>query len=249
MAGPHDVSPVSRAEYDLAREAFERHDGRTALDHCERALKEDSANADAAYLAAVVLMGFCAADDTSPDCRYPDAETYARKALDADAQHRDARNALGVILVHEGRADDAIEALEPLAHDILYVSPEKAWGNLGWAYLQADRLDDAIQALKRAVAASPVYCVGNLHLGRAYAKKGDHAAARQAFTRALAVQRGDCSRLQEAFLGRAEASSALGSDPDAAKDLEQCRDIAPDTSTGRACSKQLQLLKQRQNGG
>lgn len=244
-----EIDRVSRAEYDLARDALERRDPRQALDHVARAVAADEANADAAYLGAVILLGFCAAEEASSDCRYAEAESYARKALAADPDHRDARNALGVVLVNEKRPADAIEVLKPLADDILYGSPEKAWGNLGWAQLEAGLPDEAIASLKRAVAAAPSYCVGHLHLGDAYRAKREHAAARQAYGRALEIQKGDCSRLQEAYLGRAESSIALGQPADAREDLQRCQDVGPQTAVGRTCAHKLQVLKQDQNGG
>jgi type IV pilus assembly protein PilF len=233
--GPEDVK-ISQAEYGLANDAFQRGQYRQALDHVEKAIDRDDANADAAYLGGMIMLVFCAQDETSPDCRYERAEHYLRAALAADPEMRDAKNALGVVLVHQGRQGEAIEVLEPLSKDMLYRSPEKAWGNLGWALLEADRIDEAIPALKRAVAAQPLFCVGHYRLGLAYEKKGEFAAARQAFTRAVSTEGGQCERLQAAFWGRARVESKLGRQAAVRKDLEKCRDIAAITPIGKKCS-------------
>jgi len=190
--GGSDPSQMAVAEYDLARDAFKRERPREALEHVQKALELDDANADAAYLGAAIYLGFCALDERSPDCRYAEAERLARLAVEAAPEMRDAKNALGVILVNQGRYEDAIAVLEPLAKDIIYASPEKAWGNLGWAYLKAGKVDEAIAALSRAVAAQPNYCVGHYWLGVAFQKKNQHQAAREAFGRALEVPAGDC---------------------------------------------------------
>ena len=124
---------LAKAEYGLANDAFTRGSYREALDHIEKAVEADTENADAAYLGALTHLVFCAQDEDSPDCRLAEAERYARLAIQADENMRDAVNALGVILVHQGRPLEAIEVLEPLSKDMLYLSPEKAWGNLGWA--------------------------------------------------------------------------------------------------------------------
>lgn len=234
---------LSRATYDLAGEAFRQGKYRQALEQVEKALAADAGNAEAAYLGGVVLLGFCAGDEQSPDCRYERAEQLFRQAVEADPQMGDAKNALGVTLVHLQRPLEAIEILQPLANDIIYRSPEKAWGNLGWAHLRAGQPDEAIGALKRAVAAQPLFCVGHFRLGLAYEKKGDFAAARRAFTRALDTEESSCKRLQVAFWGRARVLLRLGKTAEVRQDLEQCRNLARSTETGRRCTQKLQALK------
>lgn len=234
---------LSTAEYDLARDAFEKRHLREALDHVDNALEHDGSNADAAYLGAVIMLAFCALDTDSPDCRFKEAEQYVRTALEVDDQMRDASNALGVILIHQRRYQEAIRVLEPLSKDIIYGSPEKAWGNLGWAYLEAGRSSDAINALKRSVAAQPNFCVGHYRLGLAYQKKGEHGAARQTLTRALSIEEGDCGRLQHAFWARSISLRHLGMHDEARKDLERCRDLESKTPIGKKCRRALQALK------
>lgn len=47
----------------------------------------------------------------------------------------------------------------------------------GDSLLQLQRVDDALSVLKQAVERNPSYAMARLTLGRAYAQKGDHAAA------------------------------------------------------------------------
>jgi tetratricopeptide (TPR) repeat protein len=236
-SGPNDARSV--AEYDVAKDAFEHHHAREALEHVQTALKLDDENADAAYLGAVILLGFCAQDERSSDCRYPEAEAFARKAIAVKADHRDAKNALGVILIHEKRYDDAIAVLKPLANDILYSTPEEAWGNLGQAYLERGNHDEAIDALRRSVAAQPLYCVGNYRLGLAYEKKGEAASAREALTKALETQAQGCDHLQDAFEARARVEEKLSLKAEAKSDLTKCRDLAPKLPAGERCAAKL----------
>jgi tetratricopeptide (TPR) repeat protein len=236
----------SNAEYDLARDAFGAGRLREALEHAEKAAKLNPDNGDAAYLGAVILLAFCAADERSSDCRFNEAEAHARRAIEADEGRtgvRDAKNTLGVILVHEGRYDEAIEVLKPLANDILYASPEKAWGNLGWAYLMRGNADEAIDALRRAIAAQPLFCVGYFRLGLAYEKKDELELAREALTKALDTQRPECSRLQDAYDARARVAERQGLRDQARADLEKCRDISISTPVGRKCAAQLRTMQ------
>jgi len=166
-----------------------------------------------------------------------------RAALAVDPEMRDAKNALGVVLVHRDKPKEAIKVLEPLARDMLYRSPEKAWGNLGWAYLEAKKVDDAIDALKRAVAAQPLFCVGHYRLGLAYEKKREYSAARHSLTRALSIEEGGCARLQDALYARARVSQKLGMRAEVRQDLKQCRDLATVTPAGRACATRLRTLQ------
>ncbi len=237
-----DDVKLANAEYELGNDAFQRGSHREALAHVQKALKIDDTNADAAYLGSIVMLMFCANDETSPDCRYEDAERYARAALLASAEMRDAKNTLGVILVHRKQPGKAIKVLELLSRDILYRSPEKAWGNLGWAYLEAGQPNKAIAALKRAVAAQPSFCVGHYRLGLAYEKKKEYAAARQAFTRALGIEAGGCGRLQAAFLGRARVLLRLGQLAEFRKDLKRCQDLARSSPIGKTCGTKLAKL-------
>ncbi len=235
------TDPKSVAVYDVARDEYGKGNLREALAKVREALEADSANAEAAYLGAIIHLAFCERDASSSDCQFSEAEKFARQALDASPDMRDARNTLGVVLVHEKRYDDAIEILKPLTEDILYGSPEKSWGNLGWAYLEKGSVNEAIEALQRSVAAQPRFCVGNFRLGTAYAKKGEHKAARQALTRAIETDE-RCGRIQEAWEARANASMKLGAKEDARADLTKCVELGAGTPSGSRCDRQLKLL-------
>jgi Tfp pilus assembly protein PilF len=164
-------------------------------------------------------------------------------AIDAKPEFREAKNTYGVILIHQKKYDQAIAVLKPLAEDILYQTPENAWGNLGWAYLEKGDLGLAIEALRRSIAAQPNFCVGNYRLGLAYEKKQSPAAAAEAFTRAVETDHPSCKGLQEAFAGRARAYVRLGRIEDARPDAERCVQLDKRTPTGRECTALLGTLK------
>lgn len=237
------ADPRSTAIYDLAADSFKKGQLREALAKVDEALEIDGDNADAAYLGSIVLLQFCERDETSSDCRYANAEKYAKRALTSNPMLRDAKNALGVILVHEKKYDEAISVLKPLAEDILYGSPEKSWGNLGWAYMMKGQHNEAIEALRRSVASQPSFCVGNLRLGQAYEKKGELSAAKEALTRAVETKKPGCDRLQEAFDLRARISLKQGNKEAAIPDLQKCRELADKSSVGQKCDNQLRSLQ------
>src|SRR5262249_48053619 len=154
-------------------------------------------------------------------------------ALKLNPDMRDAKNTLGVILINEGKCDEAIAVLKPLAGDILYGSPEKAWGNLGWAYLKRGNADEALDALRRAGAAQPLFCVGQYRLGLAFEKKRDYAAARDALNKAIDTPRPECQKLQDALEALGRVFVKLDSRDEARAALEKCRDIASTTPIGQ----------------
>lgn len=233
----------SHAEHELAKDAYKNGRLREVLGHVQKALEHDEANAEAAYLGASVHLQFCAADEKSSDCRWEDAEKFARLAVEANPDMREAKNMLGVILVHRARYDEAITVLKPLANDILYNFPENAWGNLGWAYLLQGNTDDAVDALRRALAAQPLFCVGAYRLGLAYEKKGDLTAARDAFTKAVETPSPDCQRLQDAFDARARVGAKVGLRDEVRADLNRCVEIGSATAVGKKCAEQLKSIQ------
>jgi tetratricopeptide (TPR) repeat protein len=239
----HSATPVeearSVAEQDLAVDAQKHGRLREALDHAQRALKLNPENAEATHVEAVVLLAFCALDATGVDCRFKEAESLARHTLELMPEHREAKNTLGVILVHEHRYDEAIAVLKPLTEDLVYSNPESAWGNLGWAYLERGSTEEAIDALHRAVAVQPLFCVGNYRLGLAYERKGDLSSAREALTKAVETDHPVCRRLQDAYGARARILERQGLKDDARADLTRCRDMAAQTPAGQKCAAQL----------
>ena len=240
--GAQSASHQSESEYDVARDLWlRRGDPRGGLEHALKAVELDDANAEASHLVALLYLDFCSRN--AAECRLPEAERAARRALTVRADFREAKNTLAVILIHEHRAADAVQILTPLTQDILYQTPEAAWGNLGWAYLELGKLEPAIDALRRSVAAQPQFCVGNYRLGTAHERAGEMALAEAAFTRALETDAPGCSGLQDAWFGRARVRLHGANPPSALPDLERCVALSKATVTGKECGSILAKLK------
>jgi type IV pilus assembly protein PilF len=233
---------LSVSEYEIAADLWSRQRvPRDALEHALKATELDPNNSDAAHLVSLIYLEFCQNSQIG-ECRLAESEKYARLALKADPESLAVQNTLAVILVHQRRFDEAISLLKPLTANILYPTPEIAWGNLGWAYLEKEELPEAIQALSRAVAAQPLFCVGNYRLGVAYHQAGQLASAREALDRALETQAPGCSALQDALLERAEVEIALGALEPARADLDRCLSLNKKNPTGQTCAKLLPTL-------
>lgn len=227
---------MSLAEYDLARDLWlTRGQPREALGHVLKAVELDEENADAAHLAALIYLDFCRRGTDVEDCRLDQAEKQVRHALAVKADFREARNTLGVILIHQKRYADAVRELTPLTTDILYRTPENAWGNIGWAYLEQGALPEARQALSRSIAAQPDFCVGYYRLGLTEERSGRAKEAIEAYTQALNAADGRCTGLQEAYAGRARLLSKLNRVDEAQRDLATCVRLDQRTDAGREC--------------
>lgn len=230
----------SEAEYDVARDFFYKGNPRGALDHALRAAELDDENHKALYFVSTVYLSFCAGPDEfrSPDCRLGDAEKFARKAMAANAEFRDARNLLGQILILQKRYRDAIAVLEPLTKDPAYAAAYLAWGNLGWAQVLVGDVDAGIASLRNAVT-QPRFCVGHYRLGVAFEKRGDMAQAEASFTDALSVDSPECRSLQDAWEARGRARARLGRAAEAREDFEHCKEISVETTAGRSCARAI----------
>jgi type IV pilus assembly protein PilF len=241
--GAQSPERQSDAEYDLARDLFQKGNARVALDHVHKAISLDENNDKAHYLKAAILLAFCSGPRLfdAPDCRLPDIEASARAALKANPEFRDAKNLLGSVLINEKKYKDAIAVLDPLTKDPAYVHPYLAWGNLGWAEVLDGQLDAGVAALKNAVT-EPRFCVGHYRLGIGYEKKGDPGQAEQSFTSAVSVDDPQCLGLQDAWEARARVRLRLGKATDARADYEHCVEISKDTQTGQACARELAKL-------
>lgn len=238
----HSPERQSDAEYDVARDLFQKGKPREALDHARASAELNEENDRAQYLVAAILLSFCSTNQglEAPDCKLADAERYARKALAANPQFRDATNLLGTILINQRKAKDAIGVLEPLTKDPAYVHPYFAWGNLGWAQLEAGDVDGAIASLRNAVT-EPRFCVGHFRLGLALERKGALEEAEQSLTSAVTADPA-CEELQDAWEARARVRAKLDKVGPAREDYQRCSEISKETATGRRCAREMAKL-------
>jgi type IV pilus assembly protein PilF len=238
-----DPTRMSESEADIAVDLWQvRNQPREALEHALRATELDPDNADASHLVALIYLDFCGRSALD-ECRLKDAEEYARRAIASRESFLEAQNTLAVILVHQKRQAEAIQILKPITANILYRTPEIAWGNLGWAYLEQGKSEEAVAALRRAVAAQPLFCVGNYRLGVAYHRTKRLSEARDALDSALETDAPGCAQIQDAYLERALVNLALGEVDRTRADLDRCIGLDKRTGSGRECGRLLTKLQ------
>jgi len=236
-----DVEAVTTVQGAWANHRAKLQSGQVLRDTDGRASYVVAPLSDGGTVVALLYLDFCARSPA--ECRLKDAEKAARRALSLKPDFREARNTLGVVLIHQQRPRDAIAVLKPLSEDILYGTPEKAWGNLGWAYFEAGDVDRSIDALRRSIAAQTLFCVGSFRLGLAYERRAEFASALAAFSRALETNAPECAQLQDAWWGRARVAERLGQTDSIRADLERCVELSSSTGTGKNCRSMLDKLK------
>lgn len=231
-----DLVKMSKSEVGLAADLWQRlGQTREALDHALKAVEYDPKNPDAAHIAALLYLDFCRFSRIG-ECRLDEAERHARTSVALKPDFLEARNTLAVILIHRGKAQEAVDLLIPITQDMLYSTPEIAWGNLGWAYMELGDNKKAIPALRRAVAAQPLFCVGSFRLGVAYHRTGAMESAVEALNRAVETDAPGCEHMQDAYLERAQVHLALGEEQSTREDLDRCIDLSKTTRSGKKCN-------------
>lgn len=229
----------SQADVNLGRGLYaDEHDVRGAIVAWERAIRRDPGNAEAhLYLGQVY----------GQQEQYERAERTLRRAVElydrqsqeeerARAPLAEARNSLGVVLLHLNRADEAIALFRQVTQELTYGSQHLAWGNLGWAFLRKRQYQEAVAPLERAVAIQPNFCVGWSRLGEAHYHRNDYGHALEAFDRALGTSQQGCDRLQGAWLYRARVRIQLRQPDRARDDLRRCIELEASTPEGRECA-------------
>ena len=149
--------------------------------------------------------------------------------------------------MNAGRLEEAVTALRASAADLMNTTPHLALGNLGWAYIELGRANDALEVLTQAVRREPQFCVGWFRLAQAYeALASDasdptavHRNAEEAVSQAVGVEAEICEDFQDAWLLRGQVRAHLGRSEDAASDFERCVEIDATTVSGRACAAAL----------
>lgn len=121
--------------------------------------------------------------------RNDEALQLCLQVLLRDPENGLARVAVGAICLHKGIVGEAIEHLSRAAarttdgRAALYAN---FW--LGVAYLERDMQSDAVEFLRRAVTQGPNLAEGWAELGRALWLRGQHVAAREAWTVGSAIR-------------------------------------------------------------
>ena len=117
-----------------------------ANEKLQKALRQDSGNADAHATFALLQMRL-----DKPD----KANDHFERALDLDPDNPGLQNNYGTFLCGEGKYEAGIEQFLRAADNQLYGTPEYAYANAGRCARDAGRIDEADEYLRQALEENP----------------------------------------------------------------------------------------------
>ena len=144
-----------------------------------RAAAEHALRLDPTLAEAHALLGYIKG---TQDRRWAEAEQDLQRTIALRPSYARAHEAYGLILMIQGRADDAIAAmtrarkLDPL-NDLINAT-------LGWFYYLARRHEEALAWSRRLVELDPKLVAAHYNLGMVYEQIGRHKEAIAAFQEA-----------------------------------------------------------------
>jgi Tfp pilus assembly protein PilF len=115
------------------------------------------------------------------------AEAHLLEALEHDPELLEARLNLGALYVEQGRWEESIQQNVLLVEDPMFLLPERALVNLGWAEYKSGNLDSAQEHLMQAVQTNPRNLHGHLNLGVVLYDRADYIEAATSFVQVLKI--------------------------------------------------------------
>ncbi len=233
-ASPEDAERSMR-EVQLAASLRQEGSIPGAIQHLRTALDLEPRNAE-----AEVLLGWIFYERADLDQAVEHLERGVRFLEEQDREGStlaEARNMLGIVLSAHGDHDRAIAVLQLSASDVMNRAPHLAFGNLGLAYFEAGRLDEALVPLERAIRLQPRFCVGYYRIGRVYFEQQRFEEAEEALVHAIEADPtcSEARELQGAWRLRGETRARLGLRDEALGDFERCVALDPQSEDGRRC--------------
>lgn len=116
--------------------------------------------------------------------RQPEALDEFKRAVDLDATYGAALQNLGVAYALAERWEDAVRAYRKALSVPGYGSLEGTYTNLGWAYYNLNRLQEAEEVLRLALKLDPKMVAASYHLALVLLKAGRRDEAKMEFRRA-----------------------------------------------------------------
>ena len=110
-----------------------------------------------------------------------EAQAEFQRAIDLDPSYAEALTNLGVTLAQQGRWEEAIAAYRKAISLPIYPSPEVAYANLGWAYLNLNKPREAEESYRAAVQLQPRFSQAYYFLGVVLDRQGRKDEAKAAF--------------------------------------------------------------------
>ncbi len=179
------ISDIQKAEahYRFGHSYLQSNDLKKAFVEFQEVIKLNSRDKHA--LSAIGLIY------ASPGYKeYEKAIKYLKRAISIDPNFSDAYNHLGVAYSYLNKYEEAIKYFKKALGNPLYLHPESASSNMGYAYYKTGDYISAVRILKEAISKYPDDPRSYYNLGLVYYKIGKVKAAIKEFKRVLKIAPG-----------------------------------------------------------
>lgn len=149
----------AQAHVELGTAYLREGDAPAALGALQAAVRKDPRNWEGWDRLA---LAYWAQDD------FAQSEKAFSKAIKLVPDKAEVRNNYGLMLMAQGRNQEAIEHFEVARKDLLYRRPALVLSNLGHALYLEGRHDQALQVLDQALQRSPDLCQARFHRALVY---------------------------------------------------------------------------------
>lgn len=164
---------TARAHYDLGRAKLSTEQYQAAFVEFQKSLGFYSRDKEVHNAIGIVYLNL---EDLK------EAEKHFKKAARLDSKYSEAHNNLCFVYFKQEKWADAEKSCQKALKNPLYVTPEKAYYNLGSMYYKKGDYSKAIEAYTKAVRRNPIFVSGYYGLALSYNAKelyGDAANAMQ----------------------------------------------------------------------
>lgn len=170
---------------------------------------------------------------------YGEAKASIGHAVRLDPEYSEAHLNLSAIHLDERNWQKAIAEAEAALDNIFYKTPEFAYVNIGWAYYNMGRNEEAVASYKKAVAQNQRYPQAYYNMGLAYEKLGRMDSAVDAYKRAVSISPGYVEALFR--LGMALVKT---DDKDGAREaFQRIIEISPGSDSARSAREYIELME------
>lgn len=173
--------------------------------------------------------------------KYDTALDYLKRAIQASPTYTDARANYARVLIALAQYNSAIQQLGIVLKDLTYAQLDKAYTNLGLAYLRKDNYNKAKNYFSKAIASNQHYCPAYGFYGQTLLKAKEYQTASGVFDQALRTCETD---LDELNYYSALANYNLKKIPQARARLQEIINSNPAGRYAEKAQKLLSLLEQ-----
>ncbi len=206
---------------------FENHQVPLAIRELHIALDKDPNHVKAHYLLGFIYMG---------RRQYTKSVQHFKRVIELEPTSYDAMNSLGATYLAMERWEDAIVLFEKLLEEPMFITPELAHNNAGWAYYKQKDYTVAREHFKMAVFLKPEFCLGYNNLGLAQTALDQRQDAMKAYSKAIEL----CpANYAEPHFHLAKAYLDYGDQATARNHFTQCIKIARGSQLGERCQEYL----------